>query len=204
MPSLLHLCDASSSVSYHLHLEEVSCISKISKACVLDINKVAPRNYEHHYIVWGDQNLNHVRMHPRSNPGLPRDTSRLFTRAPWQVPYRDSRCFPFTNCMFIPPTGARPKLTASMAYLPKTYSFLWRRTSELCLSDNRSNDCQKQTKKYFHGLDSETSQSIQLHSHQCVSSTCLAKNLQPSAQLAFSQRSRSILQCLQFQWELLA
>jgi hypothetical protein len=64
---------------------------------------------------WEDLELNHSRMRPGSNPGLPRATSLLFARAPWQVAYWVSCGFPFTNCMFIPPRGARPKLKESMA-----------------------------------------------------------------------------------------
>jgi hypothetical protein len=64
---------------------------------------------------WDDLKLNHVRMRPGSNPGPPRATSRLFSRAPGQVAYWVSGDFPFTNCMLIPPLGARPKLKACMA-----------------------------------------------------------------------------------------
>jgi hypothetical protein len=37
-------------------------------------------------------------------------TSTLFARAPGQIAYWVSGGFPFTNCMCIPPLGARPKL----------------------------------------------------------------------------------------------
>jgi hypothetical protein len=58
-------------------------------------------------------------MHPGSNRGLPRASSRLFTRAAGRVAYWVSCafalasspiCFFFlTNCMCIAPRGARPK-----------------------------------------------------------------------------------------------
>jgi hypothetical protein len=64
---------------------------------------------------WDGLKLSHARMRPGSNPGLPRATSRLFARAPGRVRYWVSGGFPFTNCMCIPPRGARPKLSASMA-----------------------------------------------------------------------------------------
>jgi hypothetical protein len=59
---------------------------------------------------WDGLKLSHDRMRPGSNPGLPRATSRLFARAAGQVAYWVSGGLPFTNCMCIPPCGARPKL----------------------------------------------------------------------------------------------
>jgi hypothetical protein len=57
---------------------------------------------------WDGRKLNHARMHPGLNPGLPRATSGLFTRAPERVAYWVSGGFSFTNFMCTPPLRARP------------------------------------------------------------------------------------------------
>jgi hypothetical protein len=59
---------------------------------------------------WDGLNLSHARMRPGSDPGLPRAISRLFARAPGRVAYWVSGGFPLTNCICLPPCGARPKL----------------------------------------------------------------------------------------------
>jgi hypothetical protein len=59
---------------------------------------------------WDGLKLSHARTRPGSNPGLPRAISRLFARAPGRVACWVSGGLPFTNCMCIPPRGARPKL----------------------------------------------------------------------------------------------
>jgi hypothetical protein len=80
---------------------------------------IPPRNRLCKDIMRGAQNrnwpldgltLSHARVHPVSKSVLLRAISRAFARAPGRVGYWVSRVFPCTNCMNVPPRGARPKL----------------------------------------------------------------------------------------------